>query len=105
MTEMLKQAFDKRMEDAIKLIKDFNIEYEKIGVFGSYARGTFKGSSDIDICLVVEKKPPRWESGELRELCEMKGVDVVFVTPDYFENSQDRFAIKLRSDWREINEE
>ena len=105
MTEMLKQAFDKRLEDAIKLIKDFNIEYEKIGVFGSYARGTFKGSSDIDICLVVEKKPPRWVSGELRELCEMKGVDVVFVTSDYFENSQDRFAIKLRSDWREINEE
>lgn len=105
MTEILKQAFDKRLQEALTLIKAFDIKYEKIGVFGSYARGTFKGTSDIDICLIVKEKPDRRISGELRELCELKGIDIVFVTPDYFENSQDRFAIKLRSDWRDLNEE
>lgn len=105
MTGILKQEFDKRLHYAIDLIKAYEIKYEKIGIFGSYARGTFKGSSDVDICLIVKEKPPRWISGELRELCEMKGIDIVFVTPDYFEHSSDRFAIKLRRDWRELDEE
>lgn len=104
MTKILKQEFEERLKEAVTLINEYGICYEKIGVFGSYARETYKGTSDIDICLIVNKKPSRRISGELRELCEMKGVDIVFVTPDYFEHGSDRFAVKLRRDWREIHE-
>ena len=103
MTAVLKRAFDERLKEAIALIKSYGIKYERIGVFGSYARGTFKGSSDIDICLVVTERPPRRISGELREICEMKGGDVDYVSPDNFENSSDRFAVQLRRDWRELD--
>ena len=44
MTAVLKRAFDERLKEAIALIKSYDIKYERIGVFGSYARGTFKGS-------------------------------------------------------------
>ena len=104
MTAILQKAFDSRLQEALELIESYNIEYCELGVFGSYARGTFKGTSDIDICMIVNERPPRYISGELRELLETKGVDLVFVTPEYFRTSRDRFAVELRKDWRKIYE-
>lgn len=104
MTENLQLQFDCRLKKAIALIKSYNIEYQQLGIFGSYARGTFNGRSDIDICLVIQEKPSRDISGSLREDCELLGVDVVFVTPEYFHNNNSRFARKLRNDWRCLDE-
>lgn len=104
MTKILQEIFDRRLQEAVTLIKSFNINYEALVIFGSYARNEFKGSSDIDLCMIIKERPSRRVSGELRELLEIKGVDLVFVTPEYFQDSNDRFAVNLRNDWRELNE-
>lgn len=104
MTEYLIEEFEERLKKALALIKAYGINYERIGLFGSYARGDCNGSSDIDLALVVIEKPDRAISGSLREDCELLGVDIVFVTPQFLKNGATRFAKKLRRDWRELNE-
>ena len=105
MTKYLENNFKARLHQALNLITDYGVEYQKIGLFGSYARGTCTGSSDIDLCLVVKEKPARKVSGSLREDCELIGVDVVFVTREYLDKDTSRFAEKLRRDWRDVDEE
>ena len=105
MTVYLENKFKRRLKQALQLIDSYNIEYQKIGVFGSYARNEYNSRSDIDLCLIVDFKPSRKISGSLREECELIGVDIVFVTQEYFESNTSRFAEKLRRDWRDINEE
>lgn len=104
MTEQLQEQFENRLNKAITIIKSYDIMYNKLGVFGSYARGDYCGSSDIDICLIVSEKPNRKISGSLREDCELLGVDVIFVTQGYFDNDDSRFARKLRADWKCLDE-
>lgn len=84
MTEILKKSFEDRLQKAVQLISSANFQYLKIGIFGSYARGTATGSSDIDIAIIVNERPDRHISGPLREECEILGVDVVFMTMGYF---------------------
>lgn len=105
MTAILQRKFQDRLVEAMDLIRNYEIDYLELGVFGSYARKEFSGTSDIDICIVVEEKPPRNVSGALREECELIGVDIVFVTKEYFDTSQDRFARKLRKDYQRYEEE
>jgi len=55
-------------QDQIQEIQELIIkEYqpEKIILFGSYARGTAKESSDLDLLIVAdtEKEKPRWKRG------------------------------------------
>ena len=102
MTAILQHKFQKRLEKAIQIIDDYNITRSEMGIFGSYARNEYKGTSDIDICIIVKNKPSRGVSGSLREECELIGVDITFITEDYFNNSQDRFAKKLRKDYKKI---
>lgn len=102
MTAILQEKFERRLEAAMNLIKEYGVSYRQIGIFGSFARGAYKGTSDIDICMIVDEHPPRAISGALREDCEQIGVDIVFVTVDYFNNSKERFAQKLRRDFREL---
>lgn len=104
MTEILKKSFEDRLQKAVQLISSANFQYLKIGIFGSYARGTATGSSDIDIAIIVNERPDRHISGPLREECEILGVDVVFMTMDYFQNDDSLFATEVRKDWREIDE-
>jgi len=53
---------------------------KKIGVFGSYARGEEKESSDIDILIELEK-PIGWEFFYLKDYLEKKlGREVDLVT-------------------------
>jgi len=104
MTEVLEQKFQARMRNAIELIKEYGIDFLELGIFGSFARKDYKGTSDIDICIIVEEKPSRDVSGALREDCELMGVDIVFVTREYFDTSQDRFAKKLRKDYQRYEE-
>jgi len=53
---------------------------KKIGVFGSYARGEEKESSDIDILIELEK-PIGWEFFYLKDYLEKKlGREIDLVT-------------------------
>ena len=38
------------IEKFIKLLKEENIVVEKVILFGSYAKGTYRADSDINLC-------------------------------------------------------
>lgn len=40
------------IEEFIKSVKDDNITIEKVILFGSYAKGTYKDDSDIDLAII-----------------------------------------------------
>lgn len=96
----VKDIFAEREKKVIELIKKYNIAFEEIGVFGSYSRGNYKTTSDIDFCVITDNKPDRHISGCLREEAEILGADIIFITRDYFENSNTIFAENVRNDYR-----
>lgn len=101
----VKEVFEKRLQDALELIDSYEIEYEELGVFGSYARGSYKATSDIDICI-IGKKPEPMISGILREDADLLGVDIVFMTKDYLNKQETLLARNIKSDymWIKIND-
>lgn len=102
MTEILYRHFNERLEKAVKLIDSYPIAYEEMGLFGSFARGRFNNRSDIDICLIVKEHPKRDISGDMRSEAEEMGVDIVYATREYFNNSDSPFAQNLRRDYQLI---
>ncbi len=66
---------------------------ERAVVFGSYARGTADGYSDLDLVVVAATDRPKLERGEmLRELLEALplAVDALVFTPKEFEEGMAR---------------
>ncbi|MBP0063052.1 nucleotidyltransferase domain-containing protein [Anaerobutyricum hallii] len=43
-------------------MQSYNLDYEEIGIFGSYARGDYKSTSDIDFCIIVKERPSHYIS-------------------------------------------
>lgn len=103
-SEKVNADFDKRLATALSLIKSYNIRYLEIGIFGSFARGEHKATSDIDICIITDERPSRAISGELREEAEELRIDIIFVTRDYFDHSTDLLSVQLRKDYKKIYE-
>lgn len=94
--------FEQKLNTALALIKEYGIEFQEIGIFGSYARNDYKATSDIDICIITSNRPERHISGSMRDEAEELGVDIVFVSPQYFQYSDTLFAKNLRKDYRRI---
>ena len=46
----------------LSTIQSYNLDYEEIGIFGSYARGDYKSTSDIDFCIIVKERPSHYIS-------------------------------------------
>ena len=42
----------KLIEEFIKLVKEDNIQIEKVILFGSYAKGNYSNGSDIDLAII-----------------------------------------------------
>ena len=98
----VEEHFLQRKKKVIDLIKSFNLQYEEIGIFGSYARGDYKSTSDIDFCIVTQERPESFISGALREEAELLKADIVFVSPEFFNTSTSNFAKHLRKDYRRV---
>ena len=56
--------------------------HTKLRIFGSYARGDYKATSDIDFYAVVTERPDRVLSGNLRQDLEDMGADLVYIRKD-----------------------
>lgn len=97
----LDEAFFHRLEKLKELIVTSGIEYEEAGIFGSYARGEHGALSDIDICIIGER-PPRMQTGILREEADALGADIVFATREYIESGCDLLSRNIKSDYRRI---
>lgn len=104
-SEVVKQDFAKRKNACLSLFRAANIPDARIGIFGSFARGEYKATSDIDFCVITDNRPPRGVVGGLKEDFDMHGADIVFIDNDYFSNDQSDFARQLRRDFKEIENE
>ena len=94
-------AFNRRLCELIEFIDSYDLNYEEIGVFGSYARGQYKANSDIDICVIGEQ-PERGILADIRCGAEERKADVVFVSREYFEHSDALMAKNIRRDFRRV---
>lgn len=99
------KAYKEREKAILHLILSYGFPFYEIGVFGSYARGDYKTTSDIDVCIITDNKPSNEVTGDLRMRAEEFGADVIFVTPEYYKNSQDLFARNIRNDYRRVEYE
>lgn len=95
-TAKVAQIFKERELTVLKLIQDSGIQFDEVGVFGSYARGEYKGSSDIDFCIITDRRPCRAVSGALREEAELLGADLIFMTPDSFREGDSQITKNMQ---------
>ena len=49
----------------------------EIGIYGSYARGDYKASSDIDMYVLYNELPPKIQKGDLYEEAAEMGIDLL----------------------------
>lgn len=101
-TKNVEENFLSRKQAVLELIVSYQVQFQEVGIFGSYARDDYKAGSDIDFCIITEERPSRTISGSLREEAELIGADIIFVTPDYFKNDTSNFAVQLRRDFRRL---
>lgn len=78
----LKPHFDARCLQCVECILNSDLEFSELGIFGSYARGDYKATSDIDFYAIVTEHPDRVLSGNLRQDLEDMGADLVYIRKD-----------------------
>jgi predicted nucleotidyltransferase len=96
-TESLAKKFKDREAAVLQIILNSGITFDAIGIFGSYARGDYKGTSDIDF-FVIGDKPDKVTKGELYSDADDLGADIAFMSEDYFRNDSSLFARNVRRD-------
>ncbi|MDF2486367.1 MAG: polymerase beta, Nucleotidyltransferase [Herbinix sp.] len=75
-------------------------EIVEVGVFGSFARGTFTALSDSDLYVVSKNTLKHSVRGEVRCFAEEHSCDVVFFTEDNFVESHSLLAQKIYKERR-----
>lgn len=78
----LKPHFDARCLQCVECVLNSGLEFTELGIFGSYARGDYKATSDIDFYAIVTEHPDRVLSGNLRQDLEDMGADLVYIRKD-----------------------
>lgn len=78
---LIDNAIVKRLKDMDqRLNRDFGVS--RIGIFGSYARGEERGSSDIDVLVEFERPVNLFDFSHLKRfLSDQLGIRVDLVTP------------------------
>ncbi|MEQ2649227.1 nucleotidyltransferase family protein [Anaerobutyricum soehngenii] len=98
------EMMENRLAKCLNVIESYNLNYEEIGIFGSYARGSYKATSDIDFCVIIKERPSLYVSGNLRDDLEELHADLIWVTPTSFENSDTLFMKNVRRDYKKLKE-
>lgn len=58
---MDKNKINNAVTEYIKYLKNNNFNIEKVYLFGSYVKGSFREDSDIDLALVFKELPDRFD--------------------------------------------
>lgn len=98
-SERIKNIFNEREEMALNAIVQSGIDFIEVGIYGSYARGTYKGTSDIDIACIVEDIPDGDRECYLTVTLEMRDVDLKFFKQTDFLENKSEFYRQLRRDY------
>jgi len=92
------------MEETLKLIKEtilnvakeYNIEIDKIILFGSRARGDFREDSDWDILIVTKEKMDKEKLEDFSYEISLKLIDLLDKPVDILIISKDEYETKRR---------
>lgn len=98
----VESKFIDALTKAFNIIKETEIEYEKFGIFGSFARNEITPNSDIDFVLVVRELPSRMEIAMLRDKFDDIDCDIAFLLSSSFNNPVTAFAKNVVRDFKEI---
>ncbi|MFA9463385.1 MAG: nucleotidyltransferase domain-containing protein [Velocimicrobium sp.] len=71
---------------------------EFIVLFGSYARGEERATSDMDLLVITEKETSRLLRGELCSLFDERNMDLVFYTLEQFKHSECLLIQKVKQE-------
>lgn len=66
----------KIVKDYIKLLKDYNINAEKVYLYGSYAKGDYNRYSDIDIAVILNEDTINTFNEEVRLMGIGQKIDI-----------------------------
>jgi predicted nucleotidyltransferase len=106
-------AQEQTLDQIIKTVKDYLMYVEKSGIdvergilFGSFAKGTAKKDSDIDLCVVSSEfgKDPVAETARLKSLTWDidPSIEVVPYSPQDLAVEEDPLAHEIRTHGLEI---
>ena len=94
--EQLKARQEARITKLLpKIIETAPVE---IGVYGSYARGDYKATSDVDLYALYERLPSPIDKGELYEEAADIGIDLLICTYETFYASDSIFTKNVIQD-------
>ena len=99
----IKEYFDNKFEQALSIVRRYDLDFYKFGIFGSYSRGDYDASSDIDIVIIFNELPPRRITANLRCDLDDLNVDLAVLLKSSFDNPSSAFTKSVVRDFREIN--
>lgn len=70
----------------------------EIGVYGSFARGDYKATSDVDLYVLYESLPNKVQKGELYETAYEVDVDLLICEQKQFYESTSVFTRNVMKD-------
>jgi len=98
----VRAEMEKRVKDAVQVIASSGLDYEEIGVFGSYARDEYTALSDVDICVITSCTNRR-TLAFIRDEFDERKYDILFVTREGFATGESRLYKNLRRDYRRVS--
>lgn len=99
----IREKFTEMLFNALSCIRNSNVKYSKIGLFGSFARGTMSLGSDIDIALFYSEKPELYDVSILRYDLEEIGCDLVVLPIEAFNNPSSKLEENIKKDFMEVS--
>jgi len=92
------------MEETLKLIKEailnvakeYNVEIDKIILFGSRARGDYREDSDWDILIITKEKLDKEELEDFSYKVSLKLIDLLDKPIDVLIISKEEYEIKRK---------
>ena len=97
----VRQLMEERLKALVQKVDESDLLYEELGVFGSYARGEYKSTSDVDLCVITDCCD-RVLLSDLRTEAELLQADIVFVTRHIFNCSDKLIHRNIRRDYRRV---
>lgn len=96
--------FEKDLNKAKRRLQDYTMPDIKYGIFGSYARGKFRATSDIDILAIWPSEPKTLnvEYAILSSDLDSINCQLTSVSQRFFETDTTLFAREIRRDFKVI---
>lgn len=96
----LKEKLKNKQQQKIDTILPILIQTspKEIGIYGSFARGDYKATSDVDMYVLYDRNLDKVVKGELYELAQECGIDLLISKVDGFYDTESVFCANIFKD-------